>query len=847
MVSVLNVVWLLGQHGNKTNEQRTFYYPNLEISFLNIGKMRWITALHAVNRMNIKSQQYHVIARQRPCSFYKDGSLEQGQQDTLQTQDEQLPPSSSLPLVLDQHSDPENEQQDLHSPDSSILFAETSSAKYNKLKRRGPYMESRISNLLASLGDDLRKASASADNATLLDKLSDITEPFGDFIVWMSEPSLPSRYSGSIEMPSREIQLKLIDHFFDNRHRAIGLLPRFYFYQQLETKGLFITPLLLNTIYAHAARFVNIPDCPPSHVFYHRAKRLVDDFLDLPRVSTIAALNLLSLYELSPDLYRPGAQHCRSWIYSGMACRMCLELGLYDDSNIDKSLSNVDIEVRRRIFWACYELDKFQSGGWERPWMISKSFSKTRQPTILPEESPEDQEVVAACIYRLKFVFLVENGLNILLYNRLPTSTYPAINDITNKDDERINCMTTHHIQYQQWLRSLPKSMQWTPINAIPTKDILKLPVPSTTLCHIHLYYNVITLDLLLLLPTNSFIQYHSRMTAACITQLAYYSCNAPASIVKFDFIAHAVINAIKVHIFYLNDPNITLAQESWALFDRCIWCLQTIRNYAVIPNCTKFLQQIQTIYGLHSLDSQQQSNNSIFEQDDESSPPLPLSTTNTSTSTSTTNTTLAVANTNRTSPEEVPVPDPMHFGYDALDWQDNSRKQETNLTRNTNTNANNMLYMNEQSGLHHYSPTKSHRTDIYEKHIQSPLPSLPISQRDSWGHKSRYTPRQPMVVGSSASNPPLLSNNYSEMMTIPLQHNPSAVKYNNMMVSNPPPHSIYSTSMLPHNMPNMTPVENTQVIENNSMWQDPTIKQDNRESASSGSAGDLGLYMMQQ
>jgi hypothetical protein len=694
-------------------------------------------------------------------------------------------------------------------------------------------MESRISNLLTSLGDDLRKASASADNATLLNKLSDITEPFGDFIVWMSEPSLPSRYSGSIEMPSREIQLKLIDHFFENRHRTIGLLPRFYFYQQLETKGLLITPLLLNTIYAHAARFVNIPDCPPSHVFYHRAKRLVDDFMDLPRVSTIAALNLLSLYELSPDLYRPGAQHCRSWIYSGMACRMCLELGLYDDSNIDKSLSNVDIEVRRRIFWACYELDKFQSGGWERPWMISKSFSKTRHPTILPEETPEEQGVVAACIYRLQFVFLVENGLNILLYNRLPTSTHPAINNISNKDDERINCMTTHHIQYQQWLRSLPKSMQWTPLNTIPTKYILKLPVPSTTLCHIHLYYNVVMLDLLLLLPSNSFIQYHSRMTAACITQLAYYSCNAPASIVKFDFIAHSVINAIKVHIFYLNDPDITLAQESWALFDRCIWCLQTIRNYAVIPNCTKFLQQIQTVYGLHSLDSQQQPNNNIFEQDEKSpinqqlSPPLPHPSTNTSTSAA--HTALAAnatENTNRTSPEEMSVPDPIHFGYGALHWQDNSRKPDANLTRNTNNNTNNLIYMNDQNHLHHYSPTKSHRTDIYEKHIQSPLPPLPIAQRDSWGHKSRYSPRQPMVVGSSASNPSLMSNSYPEMMAIPLQHNPSAVKYSNMMVSNPTHHSIYSTSMLPPNMSAMTPVENTQVMENSSLWQDPTIKQ---------------------
>ncbi|KAI8643473.1 fungal-specific transcription factor domain-containing protein, partial [Parasitella parasitica] len=321
-------------------------------------------------------------ARQRPCSFYKDGSLELDQQNHTEK-------ITGTDTIKD-HFDLDSRKNDNGDSDDRIFFTDTSAANHNKLKRRGPLMESRISNTLGTLGENLRKM-ASIDSNKLAEKLLGSTDTFGNFIMWMPEPSLPSRYSGSIEMPSREIQMALIDQFFNERYESIGLVPRYYFYEQLETKGLMITPLLLNIIYAHAARFITIPNCPKTEVFYQRARRLVDDFMDVPRVSTIVALCLLSLYEPSPAIYRPGAHHCRQWQYSGMACRMAIELGLYDDSHIHSNLTPVEIELRRRVFWGCYDLDKFHSGGWERPFMISQSFIKTSPPTPLPGDSEEEK------------------------------------------------------------------------------------------------------------------------------------------------------------------------------------------------------------------------------------------------------------------------------------------------------------------------------------------------------------------------------------------------------------------------------------------------------------------------
>ncbi|KAI8380775.1 fungal-specific transcription factor domain-containing protein [Blakeslea trispora] len=538
-------------------------------------------------------------ARQRPCSFYKDGSLESDQQEKHNENS-----YDNMDGFFDLNSSLTAKNSDDH-----ILFADTSSVNHNKLKRRGPLMESRISNTLGALGENLRKMS-SADSSRLAEKLLNTTDSYGSFITWMPEPSLPSRYSGSIEMPSREIQMTLIDQFFSERYECIAFIPRHHFYQQIKNKGLLITPLLLNIIYAHAARFVDIPDCPKTEVFYQRARRLIDDFLDVPRVSTVAALCLLSLYESSPSIYRPGSLQCRQWQYSGMACRMALELGLYDDTNVHSGLSSVDIELRRRVFWGCYDLDKFQSGGWERPWMIFGCYVKTALPSALPEESEDDRAIVSILVKRIQFMQIVENDLTLLSAHRsFQTGNMDSFLGV--KREEIMSDITEHHGKLQQWLRSLPPDMQWTPISSVSVKEVLDLHVPRPCLAHIHLYYNIATLSVLCNVPINSLVQFQTRVTATCITQLVYCMCQTPSYIVKFDFLVHGLISAVKIHLQYLNDVDINLAQQAWLLFDRSIWCMQLISNYAVIPNCTKFLQQVQNIYGLHIPASNSQNNNS--------------------------------------------------------------------------------------------------------------------------------------------------------------------------------------------------------------------------------------------
>ncbi|KAI7851584.1 fungal-specific transcription factor domain-containing protein, partial [Circinella umbellata] len=274
------------------------------------------------------------------------------------------------------------------------LFADTKDGNAIRSKRRGPPLESRTSNTLASLGEGLRKVS-------LYDKHTGKTfvdaEPYGSFIKWIVEPPLPSRYSGSIEMPSRESQMEMLELFFRENYEVLPIIPQRYFFKQLRCKGPIITPLLLNAIYAQTSRYLDTskyPDLPKPEVFFHRAKRLLDDFLDGPRISTVVALCYMSLYEPSPSTHRSGSPFCRSWIYSGMAYRMCLELGLHNQTNISKDLTREEIELRKRVFWSCYCLDKVQSGGWERPWMISKKFALVDIPVGLPDDDADEKLII---------------------------------------------------------------------------------------------------------------------------------------------------------------------------------------------------------------------------------------------------------------------------------------------------------------------------------------------------------------------------------------------------------------------------------------------------------------------
>lgn len=75
--------------------------------------------------------------------------------------------------------------------------------------------------------------------------------------------------------------------------------------------------------------------------------------------SSIPSIQALLL--LASSLFALG-QHQSSWLYSGLAFRMLVDMGLHiDNTAFDKKLSFEDIEIRRRVVWGSFCFDKIHS------------------------------------------------------------------------------------------------------------------------------------------------------------------------------------------------------------------------------------------------------------------------------------------------------------------------------------------------------------------------------------------------------------------------------------------------------------------------------------------------------
>ncbi|CAO3678562.1 unnamed protein product [Rhizopus stolonifer] len=151
-------------------------------------------------------------ARGIACSFYKDGSLETDSDETSQSQSKVKETSTSKKIA----------SQPCQSSEQAIFFSENANENHTKLKRKGPMLESRVSNMLACLGDVLKKT-PSVDGKKLSEKLWPPAGSFGNFITWTNEPPLPSRYSGSIEMPSAQFSWHLLTISFAQNTKSYNV------------------------------------------------------------------------------------------------------------------------------------------------------------------------------------------------------------------------------------------------------------------------------------------------------------------------------------------------------------------------------------------------------------------------------------------------------------------------------------------------------------------------------------------------------------------------------------------------------------------------------------------------
>ncbi|CAK7232464.1 hypothetical protein SBRCBS47491_008280 [Sporothrix bragantina] len=124
---------------------------------------------------------------------------------------------------------------------------------------------------------------------------------------------------------------------------------------------------VLHLIYAIGGRFLETTG-ESGHFFpehHHTAAlKLLDEILQLHDLRSVQTLMLLAIHCLRAP-QGPGA-----WTYVGLAMRIAIDLGLHRRTAA-MSRPSLDNELKKRLFWSCYNLDRQVSITLGRPFTIS--------------------------------------------------------------------------------------------------------------------------------------------------------------------------------------------------------------------------------------------------------------------------------------------------------------------------------------------------------------------------------------------------------------------------------------------------------------------------------------------
>jgi len=149
--------------------------------------------------------------------------------------------------------------------------------------------------------------------------------------------------------------------------------------QDVDESDIFVVMMVLALSTMASSRFVDPPDelraC--SEAFHAEALKHTDAVFEAQSYVGLQAILLLVWYSLlNPD---KGS----IWFLVGLATRTCVDLGFHNEHNSQaESLDNLEIDMRRRLFWITYKMDRLLSQSLGRPPSIPDGFIHVPMPAL---------------------------------------------------------------------------------------------------------------------------------------------------------------------------------------------------------------------------------------------------------------------------------------------------------------------------------------------------------------------------------------------------------------------------------------------------------------------------------
>jgi len=190
--------------------------------------------------------------------------------------------------------------------------------------------------------------------------------------------------SATISRPHAQI---LFAVFFNTLQIRWPVLDRELFAQlfELQWESPAAVPVvhrsIFHLIYAISARFLQLTrqNCAVDYErHFAAALEPMDHILEQHDLATVQFLTLLAIYG-SRSPYGAG-----SWSQIRYAMTLCIELGLHRKQS-GTNANPKDLEIRRRVFWACYCLDRMTTMTLGRTFAIADRDINVELPDIEPE------------------------------------------------------------------------------------------------------------------------------------------------------------------------------------------------------------------------------------------------------------------------------------------------------------------------------------------------------------------------------------------------------------------------------------------------------------------------------
>lgn len=261
---------------------------------------------------------------------------------------------------------------------------------------------------------------------------------------------------------SPKLEEELIQIYFKWEQPWVQVVDEKLFRDHRATKGKYFSPLLLNCILAVASRLGHfeetrsVPDDPKTAgvYFLEKAEILLHYELRWPSITTIQSLCILGI------VYVAIGSDAAGWLHAGMAARLALDMGLnLDPANVTSTgwLKPEEIELRRKIYWTLYCMDKLSSTYLGRVCTMLESQANVRLPTIRPPvtssvDSP-DQEPSGSILDKIlrSLVTVCRIIEQILLALYYPKSRMPK--------QERDLFISKTNLELKNWYYDLPKEL----------------------------------------------------------------------------------------------------------------------------------------------------------------------------------------------------------------------------------------------------------------------------------------------------------------------------------------------------------------------------------------------------